>query len=90
MPYGYPDSAYRAISHWGQGIASEAARAVIDYGFTTMKLHRIQAHTIADNHPVRLLERLGFRREGTMREYSLEDDLSFHDSAVYGLLRTDS
>ena len=28
-----------AISHWGLGIASEAARAVIGYGFTTMKLH---------------------------------------------------
>ena len=76
-----------AISRWGQGIASEAARTVIDYGFTEMKLHRIQAHTIADNHrSVRLLERLGFHREGTLREYSMEDDLTFHDSAVYGLL----
>jgi [ribosomal protein S5]-alanine N-acetyltransferase len=55
-----------------------------------MNLHRIQAHTIADNHrSVRLLERLGFRREGTLREFSMEDDLSFHDSAIYGLLRTD-
>jgi [ribosomal protein S5]-alanine N-acetyltransferase len=79
-----------ACSRWGQGIAREAARAVIDYGFTTMKLHRIQAHTIADNHrSVRLLERLGFHREGTLREYSFEDDLTFHDSAVYGLLATD-
>ena len=38
---------------------------------------------------VRLLERLGFQREGTRREYSLEDDLTFHDSAVYGLLSSD-
>jgi ribosomal-protein-alanine N-acetyltransferase len=79
-----------AVSRWGQGIAGEAARAVIDYGFTTMRLHRIEAHTIADNHrSVRLLERLGFQREGTLREYSWEDDLAFHDSAVYGLLSTD-
>jgi [ribosomal protein S5]-alanine N-acetyltransferase len=79
-----------AVSRWGQGIAGEAARAVVDYGFTTMRLHRIEAHTIADNHrSVRLLERLGFQREGTLREYSWEDDLTFHDSAVYGLLRTD-
>ena len=79
-----------AVSRWGQGIASEAARAVIDYGFTEMKLHRIQAQTIADNHrSVRLLERLGFHREGTLREYSMEDDLTFHDSAVYGLLAAD-
>jgi [ribosomal protein S5]-alanine N-acetyltransferase len=79
-----------AVSRWGQGIASEAARAVIDYGFAEMGLHRIQAHTIAGNHrSVRLLERLGFHREGTLRGYSLEDDLTFHDSAVYGLLATD-
>ena len=80
----------RSVSRWGQGIASEAAQAVISYGFTTMKLHRIQAHTITDNHrSVRLPERLGFHREGTLREYSLEHDLTFHDSAVYGLLATD-
>jgi RimJ/RimL family protein N-acetyltransferase len=55
-----------------------------------MRLHRIEARTIADNHrSVRLLERLGFQREGTLREYSWEDDLAFHDSAVYGLLSTD-
>lgn len=43
-----------------------------------MKLHRIQAHTIAgDYRSVRLLERLGFHREGTLREYSMEDDLAF-------------
>jgi [ribosomal protein S5]-alanine N-acetyltransferase len=79
-----------AVFRWGQGIASEAARAVIDYGFTDMRLHRIQAHTIAGNHrSVRLLERLGFHREGTLREYSLEEDLTFHDSAVYGFLATD-
>ena len=79
-----------ATPYWGRGLATEAARAVIDYGFGAMALHRIQAHTIADNHrSVRLLERLGFRREGTMREYSFEDDGLFHDSAIYGLLRTD-
>lgn len=76
-----------ARTHWGRGIAFESARAVIEYGFGAMALHRIQAHTIADNHrSVRLLERLGFQREGTLREFSLEDDGAYHDSAVYGLL----
>jgi len=79
-----------ARTHWGRGIAFEAARAVIEYGFGAMALHRIQAHTIADNHrSVRLLERLGFQREGTLREFSLEDDGAYHDSAVYGLLSGD-
>ena len=76
-----------ARSFWGRGLATEAARAILAYGFATMDLHRIQAHTIADNHrSVRLLERLGFTREGTLRAFSLEDDGTFHDSAVFGLL----
>ena len=73
---------------WGQGIASEALRAILRFGFGQLDLNRIYAQTIADNHEsVRLLERLGFRREGTFRRHSWEDDGTFHDSAMYGLLR---
>jgi ribosomal-protein-alanine N-acetyltransferase len=76
-----------AQASWGQGIASEALRAIVQFGFEEMNLHRIYARTIADNHgSVRLLERLGFRREGTQREHSWEDDGTFHDSAIYGML----
>lgn len=79
-----------ARAMWGHGIASEAVRAVVTYGFTQLKLNRIYARTIADNHrSVRLLEGLGFAREGTQRQHSLEDDGRFHDSAMYGLLRSD-
>lgn len=77
-----------ARAYWGRGIASEALRAIISFGFERMNLHRIYANTIADNHEsVRMLERLGFQREGTRRESSWEDDGTFHDSAMYGLLR---
>ena len=77
-----------ARMYWGQRYAVEALSAILRFGFTDMDLHRIYAHTIADNHgSVRLLERLGFRREGTLRESSWEDDATFHDSAIYGLLR---
>jgi ribosomal-protein-alanine N-acetyltransferase len=77
-----------ARAYWGQGIATEALRTVLEFGFKRMNLHRIYAGTIADNHEsVRLLERLGFTREGTRRESSWEDDGRFHDSAMYGLLR---
>ncbi len=75
---------------WGRGFAFEAAARVIRFGFETMQLHRIESHTIADNHrSVRLLERLGFTREGTRREKSLEDDGRYHDSSLWGLLRTE-
>ena len=79
-----------ARASWGQGIGFEAVRAVVTYGFAHLKLNRIYAGTIADNHKsVRLLERLGFVREGTQRQHSLEEDGRFHDSAMYGLLRSD-
>ncbi|WP_432993067.1 GNAT family N-acetyltransferase [Dactylosporangium sp. CA-233914] len=79
-----------AQAHWGRGYAGEAARAVLRFGFTAMRLHRVEARTIADNHrSVRLLRSLGFTPEGTMRECSLERDGRFHDSAFFGLLRTE-
>lgn len=75
-------------AYWGQGIGSEAVRAIVRFGFEQMNLNRIYAGTIADNHEsVRLLERLGFQREGTRRQHSWEEDGTFHDSAMYGILR---
>ena len=77
-----------ARAYWGRGIGSEAVRAIIRFGFEHMHLHRIEAATIVDNvESVHLLEKLGFKREGVRREYSLEEDGAYHDSAMYGLLR---
>jgi [ribosomal protein S5]-alanine N-acetyltransferase len=77
-----------ARAYWGQGIGSEAVRAIVRFGFEQMNLNRIYVGTIADNHEsVRLLERIGFQREGTRRKHSWEEDGTFHDSAMYGLLR---
>ncbi|MCE7983234.1 MAG: N-acetyltransferase [Caldilinea sp. CFX5] len=77
-----------ARARWGQGIGSEAVRAVLHFGFTQLNLNRIEAATIADNHEsVNLLKKLGFTLEGIRRSYSWEDDGTFHDSAMFGLLR---
>ena len=74
--------------YWGRGIATAALDAILRFGFERMGLHRVEATTIADNHgSVRLLGRLGFQREGLRREHSLEEDGTYHDGAVFGLLR---
>ncbi|GAB3429534.1 GNAT family protein [Flindersiella endophytica] len=76
-----------ARTHWGRGLAYEGMAAIVAFGFTELGLHRIETETIADNvRSVRLLERLGFQREGVRREYSLEADGVFHASTVWGLL----
>jgi RimJ/RimL family protein N-acetyltransferase len=55
--------------HWGQGYATEAARAVVQFGFTELRLHRIWASCIADNvGSARVLEKLGMRLEGRLRD----------------------
>ena len=56
-------------SRWGQGLGSEAVSAAIAFGFQVMGLHRIEADVDPRNErSLRLLDRLGFRREGHLRE----------------------
>jgi ribosomal-protein-alanine N-acetyltransferase len=72
---------------WGHGYATEAARAVLQWAFETLDLNRVQAETDTRNTAsARVLEKLGFVREGTLREDCVVNgDVS--DSWVYGLLR---
>jgi len=56
-------------AHWGRGYATEAAGAMIDFGFRELMLHRIFASCVAENDAsVRVLEKLGMRREANLRE----------------------
>ncbi len=58
-----------AAAHQGQGYATEAVRAVTQYAFVELVMHRVISRTDARNlRAQRLLERLGFRREGELRE----------------------
>jgi len=58
-----------ARPHWGQGYASEAVRAVLDYLFCELNLHRVVAECDVENTASqKLLERLGFRREAHLIE----------------------
>lgn len=76
-------------AHWGKGYASEAVRAVLGFAFERMRLHRVEAELDPRNTAsARLLERLGFREEGLLRERWYVYD-EWCDSALYGLLRED-
>jgi len=56
-----------------RGFAAEAAAALLDYGFASLCLRRIEAETSVDNEPSwRLMERLGMRREGRLSEATVE------------------
>lgn len=71
----------------GNGYATEAAELLVDYGFTELLLHRIEAKALAPNDGSRhVLERLGFSEEGRRREVAVAAG-AYVDEVVYGLLR---
>jgi [ribosomal protein S5]-alanine N-acetyltransferase len=58
-----------AVERWGQGYATEAARAVVNFGFTQLGLNRIYAHHMARNPASgRVLLKIGMKREGLLRQ----------------------
>ncbi|MBN2238900.1 MAG: GNAT family N-acetyltransferase [Dehalococcoidales bacterium] len=72
---------------WGKGIGAEAARLIIDYGFTQLNLHRIWSIVSSSNErSLRLHRKVGFTEEGTERETGYRDGI-WHGSVHFGMLR---
>lgn len=75
--------------YWRRGFMQQALEAVIDFAFGTLGLHRIEADVDTQNAAsLGILEKLGFRREGLLRERWFVYD-EWQDSVVLGLLRQD-
>jgi ribosomal-protein-alanine N-acetyltransferase len=75
------------VPYWGNGYATEAARALVRYGFEELALHRIYAsHTSSNPASGKILAKVGMKHEGRMRGHLVKwgehQDLEF-----YGMLR---
>jgi ribosomal-protein-alanine N-acetyltransferase len=76
-------------AHCRQGVATEAVSAMIRFCFQDLGLHRLQAFIHPDNAPsLKLIEKLGFRREGLLRE-NLRVSEEWRDDLLYARLSTD-
>jgi RimJ/RimL family protein N-acetyltransferase len=72
--------------YWGKGYASEAVRAVIKFGFATLRVHRIWAYCLAENRAsAHVLEKVGMRLEGHLREDEYFKG-RWWDTLIYGML----
>lgn len=73
--------------YWGQGYTTEAARAVLDFGFGTLGLHHIRTQANPENvGSWRVMEKLGLRREGRLREADLTATGEWRDIYRYAIL----
>lgn len=75
--------------HAGKGYMTEAVRLVVPYVFDTLKLHRIEAACLPQNAPsIRLLEKVGFQKEGYARRYLCING-RWRDHVLFALLADD-
>jgi RimJ/RimL family protein N-acetyltransferase len=74
---------------WGRGLATEACSALLEHAFSDLGLHRLEADTDPDNAAsIALLEKLGFKREGRLRQRWRAGG-EWRDSLWFGLLAGD-
>lgn len=72
---------------WGRGIGTTALRLWLDYAFTVRSLERVFSETYGFNaRSQRLLERVGFQREGILRQHEIHNGAR-QDMHVFGMLK---
>ncbi len=75
--------------HAGKRRMTRAVAATVEFAFSKLRLHRVEAACIPDNAPsIALLERNSFQREGYAREY-LKIDGAWRDNILFALVESD-
>ena len=75
------------VPFWNRGYASEAARAMLRYGFGGCSLHRVFAgHFTRNPASGKVMQKIGMKYEGTLRQHACKWE-EYLDVACYGILR---
>ncbi|WML49938.1 GNAT family protein [Neobacillus sp. PS3-34] len=77
------------VDYWRQGYMVEAMHEMIDFGFNTMGLHRIEAFTNLDATPsMSILKKMGFNEDGVLRGYAFFNG-EYWDQRCFSLLKNE-
>jgi len=77
-------------NYWGNGYGTEVARALVEFGFSKLRLHRIYATCAPENiASARILEKIGMRQEGRIREHKWTKG-RWRDSLLYAILEKEN
>lgn len=75
--------------YWNRGLMSEALTGVLAYSFESLGLNRVEGFCLVDNRAgIRVMERVGMKREGVLREYLFQKG-AFRDFVLYSMLKCD-
>ena len=75
------------VAYWNQGYCTEAAKAIVEYGFQVLSYHKISARHFARNHASgRVLEKIGMVHEGVLEDDVMKDG-KYLTVELYGLVR---
>jgi len=76
-----------AKKYWNQGYCTEAAKAMLEYGFHKLYLHKIIATYITRNPASgKIMRKIGMKKEGVFKEHVIKWD-KYEDLVSYGILR---
>lgn len=77
-------------AYWNKGLTTQALCAILDYGFDTLRLNRIEAQHDVDNPASgRVMQHAGMRYEGTLRQ-RIYNKSHYVDVALYAALKSDA
>lgn len=76
---------------WNQGYGTEALRAIVEFGFRHMNIHKISAAHNTDNPASgRIMSKVGMKQEGTIRDMIRNAKNEYKDCSVWGILREEN
>jgi [ribosomal protein S5]-alanine N-acetyltransferase len=90
QPHAHAELGYwLGVPFWSQGYCTEAARAVVQYSFEVLRLHRIYAsHMTRNPASGRVMQKIGMTYEGCQRQHVQKWGV-FEDLATYGILQSE-
>jgi ribosomal-protein-alanine N-acetyltransferase len=75
-----------AVPHWNCGYCTEAAKAVVEYGFKFLKYHKVSArHFVGNSSSGRVMQKVGMRREGLLQDDVMKDG-KYLSVELYGMV----
>ncbi|MGA4518084.1 GNAT family protein [Solibacillus sp. FSL W7-1472] len=88
IPYQRGELAYWiGKEYWGNGYGTDAAKALLEYGFNQLKLNKIFAASFTSNTGSwKVMEKIGLKYEGTLKQH-VSSFGQFYDLTYYGLLK---